>query len=309
MRSFITTITAALVLFYHGTVIGQQAATQQLSCNDPSSTLLWKINGNQSRVYLFGSIHVGKADFYPLPAVIESAYHNSQHVVFEIDPRDAADPAAMFQIQSKAMLQDGQSLKDMISEPVMNDLVKTLNNLGLPAEGFMGFQPWFISMLLSNLQVAALGYLPQQGIEQYLVGEKPPQAQILELESLQQQIGFLQELNGEAFLYYTLQDFDEGKEKLEQLINAWRCADRGELKDLLFNDLETAAADDPEMKKLMEMLFFERNKKMSGVITDYLENGNGDYFVTVGAGHLIGDRSIIDLLDDRYKVVNIKKSY
>ena len=161
-------------------------------------------------------------------------------------------------------------------------------------------------MLLSNLQVVALGYRPEQGIEQHLIEEKPQQAELLELESLQQQIGFLQELNGETFLYYTLLDFDEGRQKFEQLIDAWRCADHQQLKNLLFSDLETAAAEDPELKKLVDMLFFERNRKMSRVVTDYLEHGNGDYFVTVGAGHLIGDRSIIDILNDRYKVVNVR---
>ena len=45
---------------------------------------------------------------------------------------------------------------------------------------------------------------------------------------------------------------------------------------------------------------------MAAIIRGYLEKGRGDYFVTVGAGHLIGDRSIVDILGDRYKVVNVR---
>lgn len=305
MKSLMTAVTAALLLFYQGAVFGQQP----LSCRDPSNTLLWKINGKHSTVYLFGSIHVGRADFYPLPAVIESAFHNAQHIVFEVDPNSLTDPAVFADIEAQGVLQDGKTLSDVLSKPVMDNLVTTLNGMGMPANIFMRFKPWFITMVLSDLQMASLGYLPDQGIELHLIKEKSSQSEILELESIQQQISFLTNLNGETFLAYTLLDFDEAKDKIPQMINAWRCADHEALEDLLFNDLETASAEDPEMKKLVDMLFYERNKKMSKTIRGYLENGEGDYFVTVGAGHLIGDRSIVDILDDRYKVENIKKSY
>ena len=302
MKSFISLVTALLLLFYQG-----DAAAQALSCRDPSSTLLWKINGKHSRVYLFGSIHVGRPDFYPLPKVIDSAYRNASYVVFEVDPNSLADPSVATDLQTRGVLPEGQTLNDVVSKQVVDDLASTLTGMGLPAASFMRFQPWFITIVLSNLQMLSLGYVPDQGIEMHLLGEKSKQSQILELESLQQQIGFLQKLNGEAFLAYTLQDFNEGKEKIPQMINAWRCADQGALKDLIFEELDTAA-DDPEMKKLMDMLFFERDKHMAKVIRGYLENGEGDYFVTVGAGHLIGDGSIVDILDDDYKVVNIKKA-
>src|SRR5688500_14167528 len=46
---------------------------------------LWKVPGKTNAVYLFGSIHFLKKDFYPLPEPIEKAYERSGTVVFEID--------------------------------------------------------------------------------------------------------------------------------------------------------------------------------------------------------------------------------
>ena len=313
MKFLITAVTAALLLFYHGPAAGRPAdsaapaADKTLSCQDPSSTLLWKVKGKHSTVYLFGSIHMGRADFYPLPEVIDSAYRKARYVVFEVDPNSLADPAVAADLQKQGMLPEGQTLKDVVSKQLVDDLTRTVTGMGLPAAGFMQFRPWFITVILSNLQMLALGYVPDQGIELHLLQEKSKQSQILQLESIKQQLGFLQQLNGEAFLAYTLQDFNEGREKIPQMINAWRCADQETLKNLIFEDLESAN-DNPEMKKLMDMLFFERDKHMAKVIRGYLENGDGDYFVTVGAGHLIGDGSIVDILDDDYKVENMKKA-
>ncbi|MBF8269857.1 MAG: TraB family protein, partial [Gammaproteobacteria bacterium] len=143
-------------------------------------------------------------------------------------------------------------------------------------------------------------------IEMYLLGKKPDQAQILELESVTEQIGMLEQLNGETFLAYTLAEFEEGKEQIQQMIDAWRCADLKQLQNILFSELATEAETNPELQKLMEMLFFDRNKKMSAGIREYLEHGQDDYFVVVGAGHLIGDRSIIDILDDKYQVTAVR---
>ena len=42
-------------------------------------------------------------------------------------------------------------------------------------------------------------------------------------------------------------------------------------------------------------MYFNRNRKMKEKIKNYLK-GDKDYFVVVGAGHLIGDKGIVALL-------------
>ena len=281
-------------------------SSAQSACADPARSLLWQVEGRNSTVYLFGSIHVGKPDFYPLHEQIESAYHGADHIVFEVDPRAAASPEVAIQIQTRGLLPGGTSLRDVLSEETLNQLVMTLTGLGLPADNFMNYQPWFLTLLLNNMQMASLGYAPSQGIEAYLIRHKPDLTDVLELESIQEQISFLQELNGESYLAYTLLGFEDAKETINEMINAWKCGDQEDLDRIIFTETEEAAGEDPEMEVLFERMFYDRNMTMASGVRGFLDTGSGKYFVVVGAGHLIGERSVIDLLDDDYPVKNIR---
>ncbi|MEX2366219.1 MAG: TraB/GumN family protein, partial [Pseudohongiellaceae bacterium] len=213
-----------------------QAGTAEppaLQCKDPSSSMLWKVEGNDRDVYLFGSIHVGKADFYPLHDDIEQAFREAEHLVFEVDPQSASDTSVVLQMQSRGMLPAGQTLSDVVSGEVLQQLRVVLAELGMPEAGFMTMRPWFLTLVLSSFQMAMSGFEPRYGIENYLASRQTPDMEILELESIGEQISFLEELNAESFLAYTLEGFDEGQEEIESLISAWRCAD----KETLFNTL------------------------------------------------------------------------
>ncbi len=52
---------------------------------------------------------------------------------------------------------------------------------------------------------------------------------------------------------------------------------------------------DPQLVPIYEKLIDERNRKMVSKIEDYLR-GKGTYFVVVGAGHLIGEKGIVEVL-------------
>jgi uncharacterized protein YbaP (TraB family) len=69
----------ALVVVPHGPLRAQQAV------KPVTKHSLWKIEGRTNAMYLFGSIHFLKKDFYPLPQPIEDAYKQSQVVVLEVD--------------------------------------------------------------------------------------------------------------------------------------------------------------------------------------------------------------------------------
>jgi uncharacterized protein YbaP (TraB family) len=68
------------------------------SCVAADGTMLWKVEMPSMAeqgisLYLFGSIHVGKPDFYPLADSVERLFRSADHLVFEVDPSTAADPA------------------------------------------------------------------------------------------------------------------------------------------------------------------------------------------------------------------------
>jgi len=48
-------------------------------------------------------------------------------------------------------------------------------------------------------------------------------------------------------------------------------------------------------------MFTDRNVKMTEKIEGYLQS-EGTFFVIVGAGHLVGDDSVVSLLQKKHKV-------
>lgn len=279
-------------------VSAQQSAGAE--CADPSRSLLWTVEGENSTVHLFGSLHLGEADFYPLHPTIESTFRDADHFVFEVDPASAADPQMMATIQAQGMLGPNEQLADYLSPAVIEDLKTVLQNMGLPAQNFMRFRPWMLAMVLTQLQYSQLGYMPQHGVEFYLYGKKPADADVVELESLEEQIEFLQQLDSEAHLAYLLETLESAKEDMQDLVHAWECADKAALEALLIEAFEDAEAPpDVDLQALKEAMLDDRNAAMADSIEGFLENGSGEYFVIVGAAHYVGDESIVDILRER----------
>lgn len=282
--------------------------TAALICEDPSSSLLWhatSTNNPAVEVYLLGSLHVGKPEFYPFHPIIEAAFRAADHLVFEVDPQSVASAEIVQTIQARGLLPQGQSLTDVVSADTVANLRQVLQEMNLPADAFFSMQPWFLTLVLSNLQTNALGYSPLYGVESYLLNNRSASTDILELESIEEQIGFLEQMNTEVFLNYTLKSFKDSATLLAALISSWQCADKDKLSDMIFDDFNTAdssSTDSPsaeeivELDKIQEMLFFKRNITMADGVKVFLTEGQGNYFVVVGSGHLLGEKSVIDLL-------------
>ena len=286
--------------------LGNQAAAQV--CADPGSSMLWEVGGpglDNARVtmHLFGSIHLGKPEFYPLHPTIETIFRNADTLVFEIDPLAAADPQVALRMQLRGMLPAGQTLDDVVSPEALANLEQVLAGFGIPLANFMTMKPWLLTLMLANVQASALGYSAQHGLESYFIAQKAPDTEIEELESLDQQVDMLDHLDPEQLLGYSLQDFDDSAAEMEELIAAWRCADKTALADQLFSEMLTDQAADAnaraDMEDLYRKLYTDRNKVMADGIERFIETGSGKWFVVVGSAHLLGAGSVIDLLEQR----------
>jgi uncharacterized protein len=199
------------------------------------------------------------------------------------------------------MLPQGETLANIISPEVMTEFRQVMANLGLPADNFMGMQPWFLTLMLSSLQMNALGYIPEYGLESYFLAQKPEDMEILELETIQQQIGFLENLNAETFLAYTLKSMETGNEEIERLIGAWKCADKLPLTEMLFSEFDfedISAVEKADLEGLMETIYTQRNIDMAETIAAYTDAEPGNYFVVIGSAHLLGEESVVALLRD-----------
>ena len=87
-RAFLQALT--VVLMFGFAPLGQAAEPagelgQKLFC--------WKVTGPQGVVFLLGTLHVGSADFYPLPAILETSFKQADTLVTEaelIEPQSSS---------------------------------------------------------------------------------------------------------------------------------------------------------------------------------------------------------------------------
>ncbi len=97
------------------------------------------------------------------------------------------------------------------------------------------------------------------------------------------------------FLVMTLDESAQLDRELEDLLRAWRTGDTEALAALLAGEYE----DFPDLYRTLTV---ERNRAWVGRLADLLDDRD-DYLVVVGALHLVGPDSVVDLLRQRgYKV-------
>jgi uncharacterized protein YbaP (TraB family) len=300
-------------------LVSSWAGAQPLApavCADPASTMLWQVQGAELdkrgvSVHLLGSIHVGKPDFYPLPAVVDKAFRAADTLVFEVDPRTMESPTAAATMMQRAALPPGQTLDKVLDVDTMQSLTAVLGKLGMPVAMVNQMKPWMVTLLLTTFQVQALGYNPAFGVETYLMGQKPPATAIAELETLDSQLSLLETLDQSVFLQYSLQDYENTTAQMESMVAAWRCGDHANLANIMLAEPdagELSAQEQVALDALMHRMFDERNAGMASKIDQFIKTGKGDYFVVVGAGHLLGDQSVVTLLQQKgYTVKPVRK--
>lgn len=259
--------------------------------------VLWTVQGHHNTLYLLGSVHVLRPGDATLPRAALDAYADAEQLVMEIDLDDAAlgDPLAMAQqMQVSAAMPSGQSLQAVLGSDYA-EVARRASEAGLDLAMFDRFQPWFVATMLLQLDLAKRGFDPALGIEQQLAGRAAADHKpIAGLETPEQQFAVLSGLSladQKRFLLMTLDESAQGDAELEQLLAAWRKGDTTALAVLLSDEFE-------RFPQLYRPLTEDRNRAWVGQLDDLLDDRD-DYLVVVGALHLVGRNSVVDLLRQR----------
>ena len=266
---------------------------------------LWEVKSGSSIVYLLGSIHVGIKSMYPLDKRIEDAFNRSDVLVVEanINKNQGLDALSLY--LDYALYKDGRNLGSSLSRRTYNLAKDKLQEMGFPIDLLDMYKPWYVAVLLDNLEFVKLGYDPQYGIDSYFLNKAQGLKKILELESVKSQIRLLSSFSDkeqDLFLYYTLLYLDTMGKSMSELIDAWRNGDTKMIDSILTGEV---LSSDRRLIPLFDKLIYRRNKNMADKIEDFLDTGY-NYFVVVGAGHLVGAKGIVALLKKRgYFVIQL----
>jgi hypothetical protein len=253
---------------------------------------LWKVTGPKGVVYLLGTIHVGKADFYPLPSIIEDNFKKADTLVEEID---LSEPSETARIQRR-LIEDGtypngDAMIKHLSEVTRSHLATYVKKGGLPEPAIAHLRPWLVSMLLMQLELKRMGFDPSNGLDRHFLEEaqqlnKPIGA--LENASSQLELfGSLSEELQDRMLLSSLVDMEKLPDVLDLLTRAWQSGDAAGMQEVI----TSSARDYPQLQPLMTKMFDDRNTAMTAKIARFLQTPKS-YFVAVGAGHLVGDQGI-----------------
>ena len=262
--------------------------------------VLWTVQGKHNTVYLLGSIHVLRASDGALPDVADAAYADAEKLVMEIDMDDAlAQPAALVAtMQRTAMLPAGQTLRSVLGDDYAT-VQKRAAASGLDLAIVDGYAPWFVAITMMSIELAKRGFSPELGIEQTLTARATADHKpIIGLETPEQQFAVLGSLplaQQKHFLLMTLDEVDQMDSELDDMLTAWKSGDTQRLDTLLSQEFN-------EFPELYRPLTEDRNRAWLPRIEAMLKD-NEDYLVVVGALHLVGHNSVVDLLErDGYKV-------
>jgi uncharacterized protein len=259
---------------------------------DAQRHILWSLQGKTNKVYLLGSVHLLKAS-ETLPAALDSAYADAEKLLMEID-MDDLDPGQMQQVVMElGVLPPDQSLQQQLGAQAYQQFTAKTRELSIDPAMLERFQPWFIAITLVQAELIKLGFDPAAGVEQRLTrraaeDRKPIQG----LETVREQLEImarLPEKQQREFLLYSINDAERMASEVDELLVAWRRGDTAAMAQLLAEGFK-------EYPDLYRPLTVERNRKWIGHIEQLLDDKE-DCLVVVGALHLVGTDSVIDLLE------------
>jgi uncharacterized protein YbaP (TraB family) len=264
-----------------------------LAAADPAA---WRVTSRSGgEITLLGSMHVLRPTDYPLPPAIDSLVERADLVVMEIDLDDVDAAAQQRIILQTAMLPQGTVLEDVVDADVYVLVERRLRELGVDLARLERFEPWFLAITVLDLGMRKLGFHAERGVEQYVLGQAQAAGkEVVGLETLEFQIGLFDALPSEqqqAMLEQTLAELDEGAAVLGDMVAAWRAGELERLSAELLNEFD-------EFPGLYETLVTKRNSAWVPTLERMLADERR-HLVVVGALHLVGADSVIELLRSR----------
>jgi uncharacterized protein YbaP (TraB family) len=253
---------------------------------------VWAIHGEHNTVYLAGSVHLLKAGDSALPTAFDRAYAESQRLIMELDlgKIDATEAASW--MTEHGTLPEGSNLRKAIGDERYRRVSSEATRLGLPMEMVDQLAPWVLGLQLMEMQYAQLGFDSKAGVEEQLehraqTDGKPTSG----LETVSEQLSIFETLSPEEqakFLDLVVTEMHDVDSDTRAVITAWRAGDAAKLASLLGDEYKSFPA-------LYRTLVSDRNRRWVPQIESLLKDKN-NYFVVVGALHLVGNGGLLELL-------------
>lgn len=269
-------------------------ATKSFAPNVEENSLLWKISGKDlpTPSYLYGTIHIiGKDDFF-LTDSTRAFIDRSEMVTFEINMEDMMNLPAQIGLMMKSFMDDGKSLRDLISEEDYTLVKEHFDKMGLPLFLFERMKPMFLTVFAGmDMSPDAMSSGEMLSYEMEIMDiAKQQKKKMGGLETAEYQMSMFDSIPYEdqaKMLVESIKSTEAGSDQLEEMIQLYKNQD--------INGMVTMMREDEEgVGNYEDLLLVTRNKNWIPVMGEMM--AAQPTFFAVGAGHLGGEYGVVALL-------------
>lgn len=255
----------------------------------PAKPAMWKLSDPDTTIYLFGTVHILPKDTAWRTDRFNQTVSSAQELVLEIADQD--DKTALAEVYRRLAVSPGlPPVLERVPADKRAQMQAMIEKSGLKPAQLDGFETWAVAITLGASMYKDIGASAEQGVENSLrstFNGKP----VSGLETTEQQLGYFDKMPEQTqrkLLVSMVEDATSASADFQKMVRAWSSGDTGAIAKTFDDELKKA----PEIAKV---LIDERNANWVGWLKTRLDKP-GTVLVAVGAGHLAGRGSVVDLL-------------
>jgi uncharacterized protein YbaP (TraB family) len=257
--------------------------------------LLWRADRDGRTAWLYGTIHLGRAEWVRPGPTVQKALEQSDALALELDTRDQVAMRALTQPADPAVV------ARLLSGERAQRLARQREAACVAPEATAGLQPILQVMALTGLVARADGLYPEFGADEALaVSARNNGKPVFALESPAAQLKMLtgdSEAEEAEQMDAALAELESGelRTQMKELADVWARGDADKLGRYpeWCNCLNT-----PAERRLMKRLLDDRNPGLADGI-ERMHAGGKRVFAAVGALHMVGPQGLPALLAAR----------
>ena len=258
---------------------------------------LWEVADPDTTIYLFGTIHLLPDNYQWRTPKFDQAMASAQELVIETIVDDKNPQKLMQAMASIGFAQGLPPLAQRLPPASRPALAAAIKKSGMPPQALDKMKTWTAAIVLLGGRFKELGL--SGGVEGVLRNDFSTKGKpVGELESNLEQLSYfdkLPEAAQRALLEGAIDETESMDAELGGMLRAWSSGDVPGIARTFDRDLSGT----PE---LQQSLIRQRNANWSKWIEQRLARP-GAVLVAVGAGHLAGKDSVLEMLKKRgYKV-------
>ena len=266
------------------------ASFGQPSNKAAENTLLWRISGKGiTPSYLFGTMHMICADDIQLSDSLKHAISRADDVYLELDMDNMFE---MMNAMTKMKMRNDTTLSDLLSKAEYEKVKEYFgeNSKLLPFAMIETYKPLLAASIIMEQQAGVCDNMIS--MEQLIMAEaKKNDVDIKGMETMDYQISIFDSIPYSLQAKQLLKMVEGGNEEdetdMQKLMDAYRSQQLDEMEALTLKE-------DMGIQNFTDLLLYNRNANWAKKLENLM--GARSLVVAVGAGHLPGEKGVINLL-------------